>query len=449
MKDGKELHSSAAFKLKDENPISRKGFLSMTGKYVAAGAIGGAVISGSSSSVYAQKKTGSQIRLPSQPDKQIVLEKWKSEYDQASAPVPMPLPPDKRVGYAVVGLGHLALEEIIPALHMCKKSKLVALVSGNPEKMKTVAGQYAIKPESCYSYQTYDQIKDNQEVEVIYIVLPNSMHKEFTVRGAKAGKHILCEKPMANSSQECQEMIEACNQAKVKLMVAYRIQYQPHNRKLRELLQKNEFGNVKFVEASNCQSSANPDHWRHKKKLAGGGALPDIGLYCLNTTRFVLGAEPTEVFAYQYSTPGNPLFTEVEEMVSWQMKFPDGVFASCSTHYNVHESRHYRVLCEKGWLDMDKAYAYKGQKLSRAKAEGKLELHENIGIAEVNQFMAEMDHFSDCVINNKKPFTPGEEGLQDQILMEAIYQSAREGKPVKITASKSPVNYRGPEPELD
>ncbi|MCF2446568.1 Gfo/Idh/MocA family oxidoreductase [Dyadobacter sp. CY345] len=449
MKEGKDLHSSTEFENNTETPITRKGFLSMTGKYVAAGAIGSAVISGGISPVSAQKnEPGKQTRQLSKPDEQIVLDKWKSEYDQASAPVPMPLPPDKRVGYAVVGLGHLSLEEIIPALNMCKKSKLVALVSGNPEKMKKVAGQYAIKPDSCYSYQTYDQLKNNPEVEVIYIVLPNSMHKEFTIRGAKAGKHILCEKPMANSSKECQEMIDACADAKVKLMVAYRIQYQPHNRKLRELLQKKEFGNTKMVEASNCQSSANPDHWRHKKKLAGGGALPDIGLYCLNTTRFILGEEPTEVFAYQYSTPGNPLFTEVEEMVSWQMKFPGGVFASCSTHYNVHESRRYRVLCEKGWLNLDKAYAYKGQDLSTAKADGKLELHQNIGIAEVNQFMTEMDYFSDCVINNKKPFTPGEEGLQDHIIMEAIYQSAKEGKPVKITNLKKPVDYRGPEPEL-
>jgi len=449
MGEKKVLHSSTGSEDINQKPISRKGFLAITGKYMAAGAITGSVISGSTNTVVAQQNPAAAgKRQPAKQEDQIVLEKWKSEYDQASAPVPMPLPPDKRVGYAVVGLGHLALEEIIPALHMCKKSKLVALVSGNPEKMKKVAGQYAIKPESCYSYQTYDEIKNNAEVEVIYIVLPNSMHREFTVRGAKAGKHILCEKPMANSKEECQEMIDACSRAQVKLMIAYRIQFQPHNRKLRELLQKNEFGMTKFVEASNCQSSANPDHWRHKKKLAGGGALPDIGLYCLNTTRFILGQEPTEVFAYQYSTPGNPLFTEVEEMVSWQMKFPGGIFASCSTHYNVHESRHYRVLCEKGWLHMDKAYAYKGQSLSRARAEGKLELHENIGIAEVNQFTTEMDHFSDCVIHNKKPFTPGEEGLQDQILMEAIYQSAKEGRPVKVSGLKDPASYRGPEPEL-
>ncbi|MCE7068595.1 Gfo/Idh/MocA family protein [Dyadobacter sp. CY326] len=432
-------------------PISRKGFLSLTGRYAAIGAVSGLVLKSSQEVLgqNAKKAVSPPVRVPAKSEDPIVLEKWKSENDQQSGPTPTPLPPGSRVGYAVVGLGHLSLEEILPALEMCKKSKLTALVSGSPEKMKKVAAQYGVKSESCYSYETYDQLKNNPEVDVIYIVLPNGLHREYVVRGAKAGKHILCEKPMANTAAECKDMIAACNQANVKLMVAYRIQYQPHNRKLREILQKKEFGTTKVVEASNCQSTANPDHWRHKIKLAGGGVLPDIGLYCLNTTRFVLGEEPTEVFAYQYSTPGDPLFKEVEEFVSWQMRFPSGVIASCVSNYDVHESRRYRVLSEKGWLNLDKAYAYKGQELTRAKADGKMELHETIGIAEKNQFATEIDHFSDCVINDKKPFTPGEEGLQDHIIMEAIYQSAREGRPVKITSEATNASLHGPEPEME
>ncbi|GGB82421.1 Gfo/Idh/MocA family protein [Dyadobacter sediminis] len=446
-----ELNDTSSTNISEKEIISRKGFLSMTGKYAAIGAMGNIVAASGKNRIFAQtvkKPVSSATMVPYKPEDQIVLEKWKSEFDQQSAPVPMPLPPDQRIGYAIVGLGHLSLEEIIPALHTCKKSKLAALVSGTPDKMQKVAAQYGVKPENCYSYETYDQIKNNKDVDVIYIVLPNGMHKEYTIRGAKAGKHILCEKPMANTSEECREMIDACNKANVKLMIAYRIQYQPHNRKLRELLQKKEFGPAKYIEAANCQSSANPDHWRHKKKLAGGGALPDIGLYCLNTTRFILGEEPTEVFAYQYSTPGNPLFAEVEEFISWQMRFPNGVIANCATHYNVHESRRYRVLCERGWLNMDKAYAYKGQDLTSARANGKLELHENIGMAENNQFAAEIDHFSECILKNTKPFTPGEEGLQDHLLMEAIYQSAKEGKPVKINTAVKVAEHRGPEPEI-
>ncbi|HEX8358206.1 MAG TPA: Gfo/Idh/MocA family oxidoreductase [Segetibacter sp.] len=430
------------------NEISRKDFLSLTSKSLAAAAVTASVLPAAVNGQTLKKATSPPARVPAEVQEPIVLEAWKSEADQQSAPTPTPLPADQRVGYAVVGLGHLALEEVLPALNTCKKSKLTALVSGSPDKLKKVAAQYGVKAQNCYSYQTYDQLKNNPEVDVIYIILPNGLHKEYVVRGAQTGKHILCEKPMANSSAECKEMIAACNRAGVKLMVAYRIQYQPHNRKLREMLQKKEFGATKFIEANNSQSSANPEHWRHKKALAGGGALPDIGLYCLNTNRFILGEEPTEVFAYQYSTPGNPLFTEVEELVSWQMRFPSGVIANCATDYNVHESRRYRVLCEKGWLNMDKAYAYKGQKLSTAKAEGKLERQEEIGMAETNQFATEMDHFSDCIINNKKPFTPGEEGLQDHLIMEAIYESAKTGKPVKIDASKSNSSLHGSEPDV-
>ncbi len=242
-------------------------------------------------------------------------------------------------------------------------------------------------------------------------------------------------------------MIDACKKADRKLMVAYRIQYEPNNRFIRDLIRSEEYGKVKFIEAFNAQSSANPKHWRHIKALAGGGALPDIGIYCLNTIRFLLGEEPTEVFGYQYSTPGNPLFTEVEEVMSWQMRFPNGVIANCGTHYQVHESRRYRVLADKAWLGIEWAFAYRGQQIEVSRADGKLERTETPKVAEKNQFATEMDHFSTCILGNKAPFTPGEEGLQDQRIMEAIYQSAREGRPVQLPAVNNRDAFRGPEPK--
>ena len=433
-----------------DNKLSRKDFLSFTSKSLAVGGLVAAGLSQGEVVAQTKKKTVSPpARVPASPQQPIVLEEWKSDADPKSGPIPTPLPEPQRVGYAVVGLGHLALEEILPALRTCKKSRLVALVSGSPEKMQKVASEYGVKPESCYSYETYDKIKDNPEVDVIYIVLPNALHKEYVIRGAKTGKHILCEKPMAISSAECREMIDACNKANVKLMVAYRIHYQAHNRYIREQVQKKEFGAAKYVDAYNSQSSANPNHWRHKLALAGGGSLPDIGLYCLNTTRFLLEEEPTEVFAYRYSTPNNPLFTEVEELISWQMKFPSGLIANCSADYNVHDSRRYRVMCERGWYDLDNAYAYEGQELQTSHADGKLKRKETIVIPAKDQFAIEMDHFSDCIINNKRPYTTGEDGLQDHRIMEAIYQSAKEGKPVKLTNNPDPKSLQGPEPDLD
>jgi predicted dehydrogenase len=284
-------------------------------------------------------------------------------------------------------------------------------------------------------------------VQVIYIVLPNSMHAEYTIRGAQAGKHILCEKPMANSAAECQAMIDACKKAQKKLMIAYRIQYEPYNRLVRDMVRGNKFGKTKYIQAQNSQSSANPDHWRHKKALAGGGALPDIGLYCLNTARFLLGTEPTEVFAYSHSTASNPLFKEVEEMMAWQMRFPDGIVVDNITHYNTHDSRFYRVNSERGWVHLDNAYAYKGQQLQTSHTEGAAKMQNQITIGAKNQFATEMDHFSECLLENKAPHTPGEEGLQDQRIMEAIYQSAREGRPVKLPSIAGVDVFRGPEPK--
>lgn len=450
-------------------PLSRKNFLQLAGKGVAAGVVGTLAASckatetGAGTGASATSTGGTlsaphgqtvpktppaspPAQVPAQVNAPIKLETWKSEAEPESGPVPTPLPPDQRVGYVVVGLEHLTLEEFLPAFAQCKKSKVVALVSGSPEKMRKVAQQYGIKPENCYSYQTYDQLKDNPEVQAIYIVLPNSMHAEYTIRRAQAGKHILCEKPMANSVAECQAMVDACRKTNKKLMVAYRIQNEAYNRHGCQLVQERKYGAVKLIETVNTQSSANPQHWRFKKALAGGGALPDIGLYCLNTMRFLLGEEPTEVTGYVYSTPGNPLFKEVEEMVSWQMKFANGVVANCATIYNAHSSRHLRVICERAWMEVDPAYAYEGQQFTLSYvAEGKGR-KENVKLSAHNQFTAEIDHFSECILEDKTPYTPGEEGLQDQRIMEAIYQSSREGRPVKLSPVSRKDAYRGSEP---
>ncbi|GAB3331960.1 Gfo/Idh/MocA family oxidoreductase [Larkinella ripae] len=443
--------------------VSRQQFLQWAGRGLATGVVGGMAASCRNSQAPARSQStvytapdGARVpsspwetppaKVPEKPEEPIQLEEWKAKTERETE-TPAPLPDDQRVGYAIVGLGHLSLDEILPAFGQCRKSKVMALVSGSPEKMRKAAQQYGIKSENCYSYQDYDKLKDNQAVQAIYIVLPNSMHAEYTIRGAQAGKHILCEKPMANSVGECQAMIDACKKADRKLMVAYRIQYEPNNRMIRQLVQDKKYGTVKFIEAVNNQNSANPQHWRHIKALAGGGALPDIGLYCLNTIRFLLGEEPTEVFAYQYSTPGDARFREVEELMSWQMKFPSGVHANCATHYGVHEARRYRVYGERGWMELSPAFPYKGIQMQTSYAEGKIEHTEQPKLTEKNQFATEMDHFSDCIRQNQQPFTPGEEGLQDQRIMEAIYQSAKENRPVKLPEITKKDAFRGPMPK--
>lgn len=391
------------------------------------------------------KKNIPQAKVPKGLDKPIVLEGIHSKEGE---PQPVDYPDSKKIGYAIVGLGHLALGEIIPALKECKKSKLVALVSGSPEKLKKVGRMYNVPENAQYSYENFDEIVNNDEVDVVYVVLPNSMHKDFTIRSANAKKHVLCEKPMGINAEECRKMIAVCENNRVKLMIAYRIQYEPFNTFIKNQIKEKAIGTIKFVEAQNGQTSGNPEHWRYKKALSGGGSLPDIGLYCLNTTRFILDSEPEEVFAYQYSNPDDENFREVEEMVCWQMKFPGGIVAQCATSYQTHSNKKYRVLGDKGWLHLDNAYAYKGQKLTKSANEEAQHTEKNILIEPVNQFSREIDYFSDCIQNDKKPFTSGEVGLQDQIIMEAIYESAKINQPVSLKGKINEKLDRGEEPEI-
>lgn len=357
-----------------------------------------------------------------------------------------PLHPDKRIGFAIVGLGHLSLEQIMPAFGKCNYAKPAALVSGDIAKATKIADQYGIAAKNIYNYQNYDNIKDNAGIDAVYIVLPNSMHAEYTIRAAKAGKHVLCEKPMAVSSAEAQQMIDACKVAGKKLMVAYRIQYEPNNKIAKEFTREKKYGKVKVIEMFNGQNIGDPAQWRLRKALAGGGSLPDIGLYCLNTARYLTGEEPEEVMAGIYTTPGDERFKEVEETVLFQLKFPGGTLVNAGCSYGVHESRRYRCLGDKGgWFEVSPAFSYEGIKMEIAEVKDEKDWKAQPTPPNKNQFALEMDHFAKCILNNKTPYTPGEEGLQDQKIMEAIYTSAKEKKPVALQKITTTDTFRGDE----
>jgi predicted dehydrogenase len=286
-------------------------------------------------------------------------------------------------------------------------------------------------------------------VQVVYIVLPNSLHAEYTVRAAKAGKHVLCEKPMANSVTECQQMIDACRSAKKQLMVAYRLQYEPHHRAAIQLARGKKLGALKLFSADNGQNQAPEPQWRHKKALAGGGALPDVGIYCLSAARYLSGEEPVEVFGSMYSTPGDARFKEVEENFLFTLRFPAGFIAQCTTGYGHHDSRRLRLMGSEAWVDMDPAFSYSGlrMRISRKSPEDpKATDTTERSLSQHSQFAREMDHFADCVLNNRPNHTPGEEGLQDMRIIEALYRSAREGKAQKLEAPGKLDAFRGPPP---
>ena len=339
---------------------------------------------------------------------------------------------NKKLGFAIVGLGKYATEQIMPNFKACKHAKLTALVSGTPDKARKLAEEYGLNPKNIYDYQNFDSIKDNPDVDIVYIILPNSLHAEYTIRAAKAGKHVLCEKPMANSVQDCQRMMDECQKAKRRLMIAYRAQYEPFNLNAIERIRKGELGKIGIITSDHGRlvkpNEENADTWRVVKKMAGGGPLMDIGIYAVNATRYQTGEEPVEVTAQQFSSPNDPRFKEIEENIVFTLRFPSGVLATCTSSYNYESVKRFRVFGEKGYLDLDPATDYKEHTMHIGNKDGELK----VKLDEGNQFAAQLDHMAECVLHNKTPKTPGEEGLKDVRIMLAIYEAAEKGKAVKV-----------------
>jgi predicted dehydrogenase len=346
----------------------------------------------------------------------------------AAAQLVVPDPPGRKLGWAIVGLGSLSINQILPAFAKCEKSRVVAFVSGHPDKANKLALRYGVSPKNIYNYQNYDSIKDNPEVDVIYIVLPNGMHAEYTVRGLQAGKHVLSEKPMANTPAECQSMIDAARTANRKLMVAYRCRYEPFNQEMIRMARSQELGPLKVILCDTGFHIGDPTQWRLKKALAGGGSMMDIGIYSLQAARYISGEEPVELNAFMYSTPGDEHFKEVEETVMFQLRFPSGVLANCSSSYGYSGQSRFRAVTAQGWFELEPANGYTGLRMHVHRGN---ELEE-VTLPQKDHFAAEMDHMSGCVMDDKEPLTPGEEGLRDIKLITQIYEAARTNRTVKV-----------------
>jgi len=345
--------------------------------------------------------------------------------------IPLPELPGKKLGWAVVGLGRLGVNQILPAFASSKRSRIVALVSGRPEKARHFAQLYGVDAKNIYDYDNYDTIAKNPAIDVVYVVLPNSMHPEYTIRALKAGKHVLCEKPMANTPQECEQMIAAAKAASRKLMIAYRLRYEPFNQTLIKTARDSaEMGPTRLIVAEAGFPIGDPGQWRLKRKMAGGGSLMDIGIYALQAARYLSGEEPVEVDAMLHSTPGDPRFVEVEENVTFKLRFPSGILANCVSSYGVGVNR-FRVLKPGGAAELEPALSYNGLRMRVFRGNGVEERPQRV----VDHFAAEMDHFSECVVNGTEPLTPGEEGLRDSRIMTAIYEAAQSGKVIKLATA--------------
>ena len=320
----------------------------------------------------------------------------------------------KKLGVALVGLGSLSTNQIAPALQKTANCRLAAIVTGTPEKEKKWADKYSIDSGSIYNYENFDKIASDDNVDIVYIVLPNSMHHEYTIRAAKAGKHVFCEKPMANTAQECREMIAACDAANRHLAIGYRCQFTSHHLNLQSAVREKTIGDLKMIEAGFGFRIGDPNQWRLKKALAGGGALMDVGIYALQACRFLTGQEPISIMAQETKTDATK-FAEVDESITWMMKFPSGVDAFCSTSYNFNGLNKVVAYGSNGLAKMDPAYSYSDLQLE---INGK-----KIELKQQDHFASELDDFATCIRENRPSKVSGHEGLKDLLAIEAIYKS--------------------------
>ncbi|GGG47517.1 glucose-fructose oxidoreductase [Hymenobacter glacieicola] len=328
----------------------------------------------------------------------------------------------KPLGVALVGLGKYSTGQLAPALQQTKLCKLAGIVTGTPAKAAQWRQQYQLPEKNIYSYQTFDRIVDNPDIDIVYIVLPVGLHAEYVERAARAGKHVICEKPMAPTAEECRRMIAAMQKAGKKFSIGYRLHFEPHHQEMMRLGQQQVLGPIKSLVADNGFRFNNDTPWRVDKELAGGGPLMDMGIYCVQGVVYTKGQLPVSVTASFAPKTDPVLFKEVEAGVNWQMQFADGTVAECRTSYAENLNSRLRANTAQGFMELQPAFGYGG--IQGRTSQGAMNLPN------VPQQARQMDDFAACILQNKPTRVPGEMGLRDVQLLEAIYRAAETGRKV-------------------
>lgn len=332
--------------------------------------------------------------------------------------------PGKKLGVALVGLGNYSTLQLGPALQETANCYLAGIVTGSPDKAKAWATKYTIPAKNIYNYQNFDQIKNNPDIDIVYVVLPNFLHAEYTIRAAQAGKHVICEKPLAMNVKEGEQMLAACRKADVKFGVGYRLYYEPHHLEARRLGTQHTFGSLKIIESSLGFTRPAPTSWRLNKKI-GGGAIMDLGVYAIQGARRTVGQGPIAVTAQAF-TFDKEHFKDIHETVLWQFEFPGGVVSNSSTSYSAYVDRLY-ATCERGWFEVSPAYNAVG-------AKGRTSQGDMSFTIKKYQQIDQLDDFASSVANNTLPAASGEEGLKDIQLVEAILRAAETGNKIRLSS---------------
>jgi predicted dehydrogenase len=336
----------------------------------------------------------------------------------------------KPVGYALIGLGGFAQRAVLPGFMHSKKAKLVALVSGDRSKAKRLARKF--RAGAIYTYEELPACLSNPQVEAVYIATNNGSHARYAVQAANAGRHVLCEKPMANTVEECRQMLQTSRASNVRLMIAYRKYFEPASLKLKKLITSGKLGRLKYIHSAFgivIRARGEAGAWHLDPKLAGGGALPDVGVYCVNTIRWLVGKEPLEVSAYQWTTDPET-FSKVDEHIAFRLNFPAGLVAQATASFSAAQSSFLQVHGEKGWAALNPAYPWSEERCLFGKT-GDRWFEKKFKV--IDELSLEIDAFADSIRRQREPEPNGTQGMRDVAVMEAIYQSAREGRTVSIT----------------
>jgi len=338
------------------------------------------------------------------------------------------VPVSRPIGYAVVGLGSIAETAVLPALGNSKTSKLIALVSRDESRAQQVGAKFGVK--HCYSYENYDQCLSQPSVDAVFITSVNSAHAEQTIRAAKAGKHVLCEKPMATSVEDCRRMVEACRAHRVRLMIAYRKYFEPGSVALKKLVSSGKLGRLRHMFSSYTEiiDPGKAKTWQLNQKLAGGGSLMDIGIYCVNTMRWVAGNSPIDATAYRW-TDDPKRFSEVEDSITFRLTHPDGLVCQGTSSYSSMAASFVQVHGDQGWAALNPAFAFEEERRLFGKIRGRW-FERTFKV--IDEFALELNAFAESIRRGRDPEPDGMEGMRDLATIEAIYRSARENRTIPI-----------------
>lgn len=327
---------------------------------------------------------------------------------------------------AIMGLGSYGTR-VAEAMKECKRAKLVGVISGTPAKISDWQTKYGIPEKNCYNYENFDNIKDNPEIDAVYVITPNGLHKDHSIRAAKAGKHVICEKPMGINAQEGQEMVDACKKANVKLLIGYRMHFEPKTVEVIRMRKDAEFGKPQFFQGQSGFVIGDPNQWRLNKELAGGGAMMDIGIYSINGARYMLGEEPIWVTAQETKTDPVKFKEGVDETIQFQMGFPSGAVANCLSTYNMRNLDRFFMTGENGWVEMKPSSGY-GPIEGRTH---KVELTQ----PHITHQTLQMDGMAELIFEDKEPIVPvdGEEGVKDMKIIDAIYEAIKTGGKISLS----------------